>query len=70
MPAQIVTPGRVETVTYGSPLLNNGGMTVSGRVGKLGALATLVGIYVAGTGAVVFAPADGCLLYTSDAADE
>ncbi len=34
-------------------------MTVSGRVGKLGALATLVGIYVAGTGAVVFAPAQG-----------
>jgi PAS domain S-box-containing protein len=34
-------------------------MTVSGRWGKLAALATLVAIYVAGAGAVMFAPAHG-----------
>ena len=34
-------------------------MTVSGRWGKLAALATLVAIYVAGAGAVMYAPAHG-----------
>jgi PAS domain S-box-containing protein len=34
-------------------------MTVSGRWGKLAALATLVAIYFAGAGAVIFAPAHG-----------
>jgi PAS domain S-box-containing protein len=34
-------------------------MTVSGHVGRLVALAALVGIYVAGAGAVIFAPAGG-----------